>query len=173
MIDVRYERGRLFARTRICGSTRGTQSASPSFRTRTAITLRRMTRSLSPSAPRGSMQARLPGTRIEHVLPFGEKRMVHDLNVMLLPAGHIFGSAQFFLFAEKETLLYTGDFKLRPGKSAEPAQWRQADTLIMETTFGLPRYQFPPTEQVIDQIVAFCRETQSTTARCRSCSVIR
>jgi DNA ligase 1 len=105
------------------------------------------------------MQARLPGTRIEHVLPFGEKRTVHDLNVMLLPAGHIFGSAQFFLFTEKETLLYTGDFKLRPGKSAEPAQWRQADALIMETTFGRPHYRFPPTEQVIDQVVAFCRET--------------
>jgi DNA ligase-1 len=105
------------------------------------------------------MQARLPGTRIEHVLPFGERRTVHDLNVMLLPAGHIFGSAQFFLFAEKETLLYTGDFKLRPGKSAEPAQWRQADTLIMETTFGRTRYRFPPTEQVVDQVVAFCRET--------------
>src|SRR5260370_7305705 len=28
----------------------------------------------------------------------------------------------------------------------------------METTFGLPRYQFPRTEQVIEQIVAFCRE---------------
>src|SRR5438094_740442 len=29
----------------------------------------------------------------------------------------------------------------------------------MVTTFCLPRYRFPPTEQVIDQIVAFCRET--------------
>src|SRR6202040_256608 len=70
----------------------------------------------------------------------------------------VFGSAQLFLFNENETLLYTGDFKLRPGKSAEPLQWRQADTLIMETTFGLPRYQFPPTEKVIEEIVAFCRE---------------
>src|SRR5213593_509873 len=33
----------------------------------------------------------------------------------------------------------------------------------METTFGLPRYRFPPTEQVIDQIVAFCRETIEAT----------
>src|SRR5437867_12492321 len=64
-----------------------------------------------------------------------------------------------FLFADVETLLYTGDFKLRRGKSAEPAEWRQADTLIMETTVGLPRYRFPATEQVIDEIVAFCRET--------------
>ena len=105
------------------------------------------------------MQSRLPGKRIEHVLPFGKKRTVHGLDLMLLPAGHIFGSAQCFLFAGDETLLYTGDFKLRPGKSAEQAEWRQADTLIMETTFGLPRYRFPPTEQVIDQIVTFCHDT--------------
>jgi DNA ligase 1 len=105
------------------------------------------------------MQSRLPGSRTEHVLPFNEKRTVHGLELMLLPAGHIFGSAQCFLCADNETLLYTGDFKLRPGKSAEPAQWLHADTLIMETTFGLPGYRFPPTEEVVDQIVAFCRET--------------
>jgi ATP-dependent DNA ligase I len=105
------------------------------------------------------MQSRLPGGRIEHVLPFGERRTVRGFDLMLLPAGHIFGSAQCFLFAGDETLLYTGDFKLRPGKSAEHAEWHQADTLIMETTFGLPRYRFPPTEQVIEQVVTFCRET--------------
>ena len=105
------------------------------------------------------LQHRMPGHRTEHVLPFGEKGTVDGLDLMLLPAGHIFGSAQCFLFAGDETVLYTGDFKLRPGKSAEQIEWRQADTLIMETTFGLPRYRFPPTEQVVDQIVAFCRET--------------
>lgn len=105
------------------------------------------------------MQSRLPGSRREHILPFGEKRTVHGIELILLPAGHIFGSAQCFLFAGNETLLYTGDFKLRPGKSAEAAEWRNADTLVMETTFGLPHYRFPPTEQVIDQIIAFCRET--------------
>jgi ATP-dependent DNA ligase I len=105
------------------------------------------------------MQRRLPGSRTEHILPFNEKRTVHGLELMLLPAGHIFGSAQCFLCADDETLLYTGDFKLRSGKSAEPAHWRHADTLIMETTFGLPPYRFPPTEEVVDQIVAFCRET--------------
>src|ERR1700730_17868289 len=104
------------------------------------------------------MQARMPGKRTEHVLPFGEQRRVHDVDLTLLPAGHIFGSAQLFLADEKETLLYTGDFKLRHGKSAEAAEWREADTLIMETTFGLPRYQFPPSEQVIAQIVAFARD---------------
>ena len=104
------------------------------------------------------LQARMPGSRTEHILPFGEERRVHEVDLLLLPAGHIFGSAQLFLSNQGETLLYTGDFKLRHGKSAEAAEWRPADTLIMETTFGLPRYQFPPTAHVIAQIVAFCRE---------------
>jgi len=104
------------------------------------------------------MQARLPGKRNEHVVAFGDRATIHGLDLMLLPAGHIFGSAQLFLETSEGTLLYTGDFKLRPGRSAEPAEWRQAETLIMETTYGLPRYRLPPTEEVIGQIVAFCRD---------------
>ena len=105
------------------------------------------------------MRARLPGARIEHSLPFGERRSIRSIDLMLLPAGHIFGSAQCLIFAGEETLLYTGDFKLRPGKSAEPAEWQHADTLVMETTFGVPRYRFPPTKEVVDLMVAFCSET--------------
>lgn len=104
------------------------------------------------------MQARMPGDRREIVLPFGEETQVRGMRVALYPAGHIFGSAQFFLRTEDDSLLYTGDFKLRRGRSAEPCEWTGADTLIMETTFGLPRYRFPPTEDVIARIVSFCRE---------------
>src|SRR5438093_13493431 len=73
------------------------------------------------------MQVRLPGSRVEHTLPFGEKRSIRGLDLMLIPAGHIFGSAQCLLFSGDETLLYTGDFKLRRGKSAEQAEWRRTD----------------------------------------------
>ncbi|MEA3207556.1 MAG: ligase 1 [Chthoniobacter sp.] len=104
------------------------------------------------------MQARLGGRRHEHLLEFGERRAFRDFAITLLPAGHIFGSAQSFIESGAGTLLYTGDFKLRPGLSAERTEWRQADTLIMETTYGLPRYRMPPTEAVIAQMVAFCRE---------------
>lgn len=104
------------------------------------------------------MQARLPRARHEHIVSFEKPTVVRGLNITLFPAGHIFGSAQFFLEADEGSLLYTGDFKLRPGRSAEPTKWRQADTLIMETTFGLPRYRFPATDDVVAQIVAFCRE---------------
>ncbi len=104
------------------------------------------------------MQARLPGKRNEHIVPFGERKTIRGLDLMLLPAGHIFGSAQLFLETKSGSLLYTGDFKLRPGRSAEPTEWRKAETLIMETTYGRPRYRLPPTDEVIGQIVAFCRD---------------
>jgi DNA ligase-1 len=104
------------------------------------------------------MQARIGGERREHVLPFGERRVFRDFAITLLPAGHIFGSAQAFIESDAGTLLYTGDFKLRPGLSAEPTEWRHAETLIMETTYGLPRYCMPPTEEVMAQMVAFCRD---------------
>jgi DNA ligase-1 len=104
------------------------------------------------------MRARLAGKRTEHVLNFNEPRQIHGIPITLIPAGHIFGSAQFYMEANGESLLYTGDFKLRPGLSAERTEWRHADTLIMETTFGLPKYRFPPVEEVLAAMVRFCRE---------------
>ncbi|PYL88780.1 MAG: DNA ligase, partial [Verrucomicrobia bacterium] len=104
------------------------------------------------------MRARLPGKRHEIILPFGQEKDVRGMPVTLFPAGHIFGSAQLFLRTENDSLLYTGDFKLRQGQSAEATEWTAANTLIMETTYGLPRYRMPPTEEVIVQIVAFCRD---------------
>jgi len=112
---------------------------------------------LSPPTAR-LMRARLAGKRVEHLLEFGRQTMVRGLPITLLPAGHIFGSAQFYLEADGESLLYTGDFKLRSGLSAERTEWRQADTLVMETTFGLPRYRFPPAEEVWAAVIRFCQE---------------
>lgn len=106
------------------------------------------------------MRARLPGKRREHQVPFGQPFAFRSHTLTLLPAGHVAGSAQLHAVedATGASLLYTGDFKLRPGLSAEPIEWRQADTLIMETTFGKPQFRFPPTAVVIAQMVEFCRD---------------
>jgi Cft2 family RNA processing exonuclease len=102
------------------------------------------------------MRARLAGKRIEHVMEFGVTTELRGAKVTLLPAGHVFGSAQLHIETGDGTLLYTGDFKLRLGLCAEPLEWRYAETLVMETTFGLPKYRFPPTEEVMAAMVAFC-----------------
>lgn len=108
------------------------------------------------------MRARMEGDWLEHVLPFRKPWHLAEgqtpCEITLLPAGHIFGSAMSWIEAGNETLLYTGDFKLRPGLSAEPCEPRQAGILIMETTYGRPQYRFPPSAEVILGIVRFCRE---------------
>lgn len=109
------------------------------------------------------MQARLGGRRRQHVLAFGVPGEFDGpetpYRVTLLPAGHILGSAMALVEAGGESLLYTGDFKLRSGLAAEPCQPRHAEVLLMETTFGRPEFRFPPAEQVWARIVEFCRET--------------
>ena len=101
----------------------------------------------------------LPGDRIEHRLPFHVPFPFRGAELTLLPAGHIYGSAQLFVQSDAGSFLYSGDFKLRAGRAAEPIAWRPAETLVMETTYGLPRFVFPPTEQVIAELIKFCRET--------------
>ncbi len=108
------------------------------------------------------MRNRLTGEWRETILPF---RTPLDLTtgsepgkITLLPAGHIFGSAMAFIEAAGTSLLYTGDFKLRLGLSAEPCEPRPAEVLIMETTYGRPAYRFPPSTEVLAGVVRFCRE---------------
>src|SRR5439155_22429240 len=108
------------------------------------------------------LRARIGGTREERVLSFGQPTAfdsggVH-WQITLLPAGHVFGSAMSWIEAEGQSLLYTGDFKLRRGLSAEPCEPHRAGTLIMETTYGQPRYQFPPATEVLQGVIRFCRE---------------
>ncbi len=111
------------------------------------------------------MRARMPdvrGDRVELELPFHQPAPLSsdhpEVTVTLHPAGHIHGSAMIALdHPEHGRLLYTGDFKLRPGRSAEPCQPPPADLVIMETTYGRPHYTLPPTERVLSDIIAWCR----------------
>ncbi len=104
------------------------------------------------------MRLRVSGKRVETILDYGQAWTAEmGCEFKLHPAGHIFGSAMLEATTEHGTLLYTGDFKLRPSLAAEPCVVPRADVLIMETTFGLPKYVFPPQEQIENDIVDFCR----------------
>jgi Cft2 family RNA processing exonuclease len=100
----------------------------------------------------------------EHILGWREHLRFPDFEVELLPAGHVLGSAQCLVTTEAGTLLQTGDFKLRASFCAEPIAPARADVLVMETTFGLPRYVFPPDDEVLAGVARFCVETLDTGA---------
>jgi len=114
----------------------------------------------SPATAR-FLRVRLPGRRTVTEVPFDRPHALEfGVTATLHPAGHILGSSQILLeSAEHGSLLYTGDFKLRQGLAAETCATPRADTLIMETTFALPKYAFPPEDVVAAQLVAFCRES--------------
>lgn len=111
------------------------------------------------------MRSRVSGERVEHVLAFGDEadsgrfgRPPGAFRIQLTPAGHILGSAMARIVAGGGSLLYTGDFKLRRGLSAEPCEPLPADVLVMETTYGRPHYRFPSTDEVVASVLRFCRE---------------
>ncbi len=94
-------------------------------------------------------------------LPLREVIEWEGWELRLLPAGHIIGSAMLHLTrkADGATLLYTGDYKLRQGLSSERCELLHADTLIMECTFGLPQYAFPPVPQIVARVLKWVQET--------------
>ncbi|MEQ2007627.1 MAG: MBL fold metallo-hydrolase RNA specificity domain-containing protein [Limisphaerales bacterium] len=111
------------------------------------------------------LRQRLGGQREERVLRFGERAEFSgprgDFALTLLPAGHILGSAMVLVEWSGGSLLYTGDFRLRSSDACEPCDFtvaRGCDWLVMETTFGRPEYVFPPTAEIVECLLRFCRE---------------
>jgi DNA ligase-1 len=102
---------------------------------------------------------KLPAERLEAV-PFHLPVVRDGFRLRLLPAGHIAGSAMLHVTRLKDqaTLLYTGDFKVRRSRTAEPIGFLTADTLITETTFGLPAYVFPTPLEVESALLRFVHD---------------
>jgi Cft2 family RNA processing exonuclease len=53
------------------------------------------------------------------------------------------------------TVAYTGDYKLRPNPVTPPAAIPRCDALVMECTFGEPRYRFPPDVELVARLFTF------------------
>ena len=86
------------------------------------------------------------------LLDYHEPLETEAYSLELYPAGHCLGSAQVMVTSKRtgERLLYTGDFKPRPSPTNEPLEPASCDILVMEATYGHPKYVFPPEEQALD-----------------------
>jgi DNA ligase 1 len=89
---------------------------------------------------------------------FGDRRDRFGTLLEAFPSGHILGSAQWRFSNADSSLLYTGDFKGRVGRTAIAAQTPQARVLLTESTFGLPVFHFPARETLEARILEVCRE---------------
>jgi putative mRNA 3-end processing factor len=111
----------------------------------TAATLRFMRHRL------GEVKGALP-------VPYARPFELGPLVIELLPAGHVLGSAQIRVtLADGTRVAYTGDLNMSPSLTAEPARVAECDVLVMESTFGHPRYVFAPKEQTFGEVEAWVR----------------
>ncbi|HEY6929503.1 MAG TPA: hypothetical protein VJA66_07495 [Thermoanaerobaculia bacterium] len=76
----------------------------------------------------------------------------------LHPAGHVLGSCQVRFESADASLLFTGDFKRQPCRTAKAATAPASRVLLTETTFGLPVFRFPERSRVEAILISACRD---------------
>lgn len=82
---------------------------------------------------------------------FGEDIQIENLNLSILESGHMLGSGQL-LIENGMRVVYTGDLNLKGGLTTGKAAVPKCDVLIIEATYGHPRYNFPKREEVVKEI---------------------
>lgn len=88
----------------------------------------------------------------------GEPHQRGDVEITLWPSGHVLGSAQLHLRTPDGSALYAGDVKLGGSVTAPPAETPRADLLILEGTYGDPKYRHASLEEAQDQVVEFATQ---------------
>jgi putative mRNA 3-end processing factor len=92
-------------------------------------------------------------------LAYRTKHVVDSWTVELFPAGHVLGSAMVRVSNGTHALAYTGDFRLTPSYTAEPAEIPEADVVIMESTYGgRPDWVFPSREELRERLQQLAKQ---------------
>jgi putative mRNA 3-end processing factor len=77
---------------------------------------------------------------------------VTDPRVRQVPAGHVAGSRATYVDDGETTYCYTGDCSIRARGRLSGFEPEPADVLIVEATYGEPRYRFPPQAELEAEI---------------------
>lgn len=94
-------------------------------------------------------------------LEFGESADLNGVKVSLHPAGHILGSAQVRAEYKGEVWVVSGDYKVSPDPTCAAYESIRCHTLITESTFAQPIFQWEPQQAIFDRIHAWWRENQA------------
>lgn len=78
--------------------------------------------------------------------------------IELIESGHIIGSKGCLVKGD-ERILYTGDFSPRDRLYLNGFKPVDADTLVLETTYGIPAYRFPDQDKVEKEIIDWIQDT--------------
>jgi putative mRNA 3-end processing factor len=81
--------------------------------------------------------------REARALAYGEALGRDGVEVKLVPAGHILGSAQAVVRWKGLTIVVSGDYKRRRDPTCPPFEPVACDVFVTEATFGLPVFRHP------------------------------
>jgi putative mRNA 3-end processing factor len=86
-------------------------------------------------------------------LDYFQRICVNEIELYLLPAGHILGSAQIVIEYGGYRLIISGDYKRAFDPTCAPFVAEPCDVFITEATFSLPVFNHPPIEQEINKLL--------------------
>jgi putative mRNA 3-end processing factor len=84
---------------------------------------------------------------------YGQKISRGDVEVRLVPAGHVLGSAQVVLAWKGITAVISGDYKRRSDPTCPPFEPVACNLFVSEATFGLPVFHFPPAREEAAKLI--------------------
>ena len=76
-------------------------------------------------------------------LAYGETIARDGVEITLVPAGHVLGSAQVIVRWKGMTIVVSGDYKRRRDPTCPPFEPVPCDVFVTEATFGLPVFRHP------------------------------
>ncbi|MGL4394966.1 MAG: ligase-associated DNA damage response exonuclease [Hyphomicrobium sp.] len=76
--------------------------------------------------------------------PLRQSRTINGVDVSLVPAGHILGSAQIVLTWRGQRIVVSGDYKRAADPTCLPFEVVPCDVFVTEATFALPVFRHGP-----------------------------
>jgi len=81
-----------------------------------------------------------------------------DVDLSLADSGHVLGSRQIIINGNADKFVYTGDLRTEDSILFKGATPVECDTLLIESTYGLPRFTFPKRETVYADMTAWIKQ---------------
>jgi putative mRNA 3-end processing factor len=106
------------------------------------------------------VRARLGEEPVIETLPYGEKRLIGDVQVSFHPSGHILGAGQIRIEESGEVWVVSGDFKRAADATCTPLEPIKCHVFVTEATFALPIYRWSQSTALFDEINQWWRGNQ-------------
>ena len=89
-----------------------------------------------------------------HLSPYGQTTEHNGVEITLVPAGHVLGSAQAVVRHKGMTMVVSGDYKRRRDPTCQAFEPVPCDVFITEATFGLPVFRHPDDAGEVGKVIA-------------------